>query len=214
MLSMVECKNGLIGRVSVLNDSRFYWARLISDLVSPPVVWGVMMFPIAFREADSREIAILWALTYGVLVCLLPVLYIAWMVRRGSISDIHMRLREERLRPFLVSMFCTGLAWGALRLMGAPSVVPLVAIVTLAQLAAMAAITLVWQISIHAMSITSAVVATGILFGLGPALLVSPLVPLVGAARLKLHRHTPAQVVAGTLVGAIVTVTLYAVAVV
>jgi membrane-associated phospholipid phosphatase len=206
---MVECKNGLIGRVSVLNDSRFYWARLISDLVSPPVVWGVMMFPIAFREADSREIAILWALTYGVLVCLLPVLYIAWMVRRGSISDIHMRLREERLRPFLVSMFCTGLAWGALRLMGAPSVVPLVAIVTLAQLAAMAAITLVWQISIHAMSITSAVVATGLLFGVGPALVVFPLVPLVGAARLKLNRHTPAQVVAGTLVGALVTVALY-----
>lgn len=206
---MVECKDGLIGRVSVLNDSRFYWARLISDLVSPPVVWGVMMFPIAFREADSREIAILWALTYGVLVCLLPVLYIAWMVRRGSISDIHMRLREERLRPFLVSIFCTGLAWGALRLMGAPSVVPLVAIVTLAQLAAMAAITLVWQISIHAMSITSAVVATGLLFGVGPALVVFPLVPLVGAARLKLNRHTPAQVVAGTLVGALVTVALY-----
>lgn len=192
-----------------MNDSRFYWARLISDLVSPPVVWGVMMFPIAFREADSREIAILWALTYGVLVCLLPVLYIAWMVRRGSISDIHMRLREERLRPFLVSIFCTGLAWGALRLMGAPSVVPLVAIVTLAQLAAMAAITLVWQISIHAMSITSAVVATGLLFGVGPALVVFPLVPLVGAARLKLNRHTPAQVVAGTLVGALVTVALY-----
>lgn len=192
-----------------MNDSRFYWARLISDLVSPPVVWGVMIFPIAFREADSREIAILWALTYGVLVCLLPVLYIAWMVRRGSISDIHMRLREERLRPFLVSMFCTGLAWGALRLMGAPSVVPLVAIVTLAQLMAMAAITLVWQISIHAMSITSAVVATGLLFGVGPALVVFPLVPLVGAARLKLNRHTPAQVVAGTLVGALVTVALY-----
>jgi membrane-associated phospholipid phosphatase len=64
------------------------------------------------------------------------------------------------------------------------------------------------------MSITSAVVATGILFGIGPALLVSPLVPLVGAARLKLHRHTPAQVIAGTLVGAVITAMLYTVAVV
>ncbi|NWG15290.1 MAG: hypothetical protein HXY41_01520 [Chloroflexi bacterium] len=192
-----------------MEHSRFYWARLISNLVSPPVVWGVMMFPIAFREANSRETALLWALTYGVLVCLLPVLYIVWMVQRGSIGDIHMRLRQERLRPFLVSIFCTGLAWGSLRLMGAPSVVPLVAVVTLAQLAAMAAITLVWQISIHAMSITSAVVATGLLFGVGPALVVFPLVPLVGAARLKLHRHTPAQVVAGTLLGALVTAALY-----
>lgn len=196
-----------------MNVSRFYWARLISDLVSPPVVWAVMIFPIAFREADSEAQAMLWGLTYGVLVCLIPGLYIAWMVRRGSITDIHMRLREERLRPFLVSIACTGLAWWALRLMGAPSVVPLVAIVTLVQLATMAVITLVWQISIHTMSITSAVVATGILFGVGPALLVSPLVPLVGAARLKLQRHTLAQVIAGILVGAVVTVMLYAVAV-
>ncbi len=196
-----------------MNDSRFYWARLISNLISPPVVWAVMIFPIAFREAESQGQAVVWALTYGVLVCLLPILYIAWMVRRGSISDIHMRLREERLRPFLVSIGCTGLAWLALRLMGAPSVVPLVAVVTLVQLAVMAIITLVWQISMHAMCISSAVVATGILFGLGPALLVSPLVPLVGAARLKLQRHTPAQVVAGTLLGAVVTVALYTVAV-
>jgi hypothetical protein len=195
-----------------VNVSRFYWARLISDLVSPPVVWAVMIFPIAFREADSQEQALMWGLTYGVLVCLIPALYIVWMVRRGSISDIHMRLREERLRPFLVSIACTGMAWWALRLMGAPSVVPLVAIATLVQLATMAVITLVWQISIHTMSITSAVVATGILFGIGPALLVSPLVPLVGAARLKLHRHTLAQVVTGALVGAFVTVMLYAVA--
>ena len=195
-----------------MNVSRFYWARLISDLVSPPVVWAVMIFPIAYREADSQAQALLWGLTYGILVCLVPILYIGWMVRRGSITDIHMRLREERLRPFLVSIACTGAAWWTLRLMGAPSVVPLVAISTLVQLATMAVITLVWQISIHTMSITSAVVATGILFGIGPALLVSPLVPLVGAARLKLNRHTPAQVVTGALVGAVVTVMLYAVA--
>lgn len=168
-----------------------------------------MIFPIALREADSREQALAWGITYGILVCLLPILYIAWMVRRGSITDIHMRLRQERLRPFLVSMACTAAAWYALRLMGAPSVVPLVAIVTLTQLATMAVITLVWQISIHAMSITSAVVATGLLFGLGPALVVFPLVPLVGAARLKLNRHTPAQVIGGTLVGGVVTAALY-----
>ena len=33
-----------------------------------------------------------------------------------------------------------------------------------------------------------------------------PLVVLVGAARLRLKRHTPAQILAGTLVGAIVPV--------
>jgi membrane-associated phospholipid phosphatase len=185
------------------------WARLISNLLSPPLVWAALMFPIAFRETDSPLWALLWALTYGVLVCLLPALYIVWMVRQGRITDIHMQVRRQRLRPFGVSIACAVLAWGVLRLMGAPPLVPLVAIVTLAQLTVMALITLVWQISMHAMSIASAVAATGLLFGALPALLALPLVPLVAAARLKLRRHTPAQIIAGTALGALVTLTLY-----
>jgi hypothetical protein len=138
-------------------------------------------------------------------VCLLPALYILWMVRRGSITDIHMKVRGERLRPFLVSMACTAITWVILRLAGAPVVMPMMAAIMLAQLAVMTAITFFWQISMHAMSISGAVVAVSIFFGVGPGLLVSPLVPLVGAARLRLHRHTLAQVIAGTLLGGLVT---------
>ncbi len=189
-------------------DPSARWARVISNLISPPVVWAVLAFPIAWQHAPSRAHAIIWALIYGVLVCLLPMLYIAWMVQRGRITDLHLKYRHERLLPFLVSVLCTGAAWFILRWTGAPPLVPLLAAVTLAQLVMMTLITLVWQISMHAMSIASAVTATALLFGALPALAVAPLVPLVGAARLKLRRHTPAQVIAGTLVGALVTVAL------
>ena len=69
-----------------------------------------------------------------------------------------------------------------------------------------ALITLMWQISMHAMSITSATIAAGVFFSVGVAVALVPLVVLVGAARLQLKRHTPAQILAGTLVGAIVPV--------
>lgn len=187
-----------------MNEINSKWARLVSDLCSPPMVWAVLVFPIAFRYATSRGQAITWALTFGVLVCLLPVLYIIWMVRRGKIGDIHMKERHERLRPFLVSILCTAVAWQILRMMGAPAMLPMVAIFSVVQLAIMTLITLVWQISMHTMSITGAIVATGIVFGPVSALVISPLVPLVGAARLKLHRHTLAQVIAGCLVGGII----------
>ena len=49
-----------------------------------------------------------------------------------------------------------------------------------------------------------AAIATGVLFGIVPALLTVPLVVLVSAARLKLQRHTPAQILGGTMVGALV----------
>lgn len=188
-----------------LKNRRISWARLISDVLSPPVIWGLMAFPIAFYSAESQERALLWALTYAVLVCILPALYIGYMVWRGHITDIHVQVREQRLRPFLVSVICAGVAFTLLRVMDAPSLLPLFAIFSLVQLGVMLLITLLWQISMHSMSITGAVVLAGALYGPGTALLLSPLIPVVGAARIRLRRHTPAQVVAGGLLGALLT---------
>lgn len=189
----------------VLNYRRVSWARLISDILSPPVIWGLMAFPIAFHSAESQERAMVWALTYSVLVCLLPALYIGYMVWRGHITDIHVRVREQRIRPFVVSVICTVVAWMLLRWMEAPSLLPLFTLFSMIQLGVMLLITLTWQISLHSMSITGAVVVAGALYGPGTALLLSPLIPVVGAARIKLRRHTLAQVVAGGILGALLT---------
>ncbi|MAS34990.1 MAG: hypothetical protein CL610_13355 [Anaerolineaceae bacterium] len=194
----------------MLNRASLSWARLVSNLLSPPVVWAVMVFPIAFRDATSRQQAVSWALVYGVLVCIMPMVYVGWMVRRGSISDLHMGVREERIRPFIVSLVCTAIAWWALRLMGAPPIIPLFALFSLVQIAVMALITLVWQISMHAMSISSAAVAAFAFFGPLWALPILPLVILVGAARLNLKRHTLAQVIAGTAVGVMIPLVVFA----
>lgn len=193
---------------SYLQSPDYAWARLVSDILSPPVVWGALALPIAFRDAPSRDQALLWAGTYIFLVCFLPVVYIALMVKRGSITDIHMQVRQQRIRPFIVSLVCTTIAWWILRFMGAPSVLPLFTLVSLIQLLVIAAITLVWQVSIHAASIACATIATLILFGVGPALFIMPLVFLVGAARLRLKRHTLPQVVVGAALGVVIPLTL------
>ena len=192
-----------------MKNRRISWARLISDLLSPPVIWGLMAFPIAFHTAESQERAVIWALTYSVLVCILPALYIGYMVWRGHITDIHMRVREQRVRPFIVSLICTALAWTALRWMGAPSLLPLFTLFSLIQIAVMLVITLIWKISMHSMSISGAVVLAGALYGPGTALLLSPLIGLVGVARIKLRRHTLAEVIVGGLLGAALTAAMF-----
>lgn len=185
------------------------WARVISNLLSPPVVWALLAFPMAYQEADTSGHAILWAMLYGLLVCWMPVLYIAWNVRNGNITDLHMQVRRERIRPFIVTLLCTALAFAVLVAIGAPRLMPMFALFTLIQLALMTLITFVWQISMHAMSITGAVIATGALYGAPIALVMSPLVLVVGAARYKLRRHTLAQLVAGGAVGACMTALLF-----
>ena len=147
----------------------------------------------------------IWALTYSILVCILPALYIGYMVWRGHITDIHMRVREQRVRPFVVSVICTAVAWMLLRWMEAPSLLPMFTLFSMIQIAVVLLITLTWQISMHSLSITGAVVVAGALYGPGTALLLSPLIPVVGAARIKLRRHTLAQVIAGGILGALLT---------
>lgn len=185
------------------------WARLVSDVLSPPVVWATLAIPIALRDAPNQGVALAWAFVYIVLVCLLPIVYIAMMVKRGKITDIHMKVRGQRIRPFLISIFCAGIAWAIFYLMDAPSLMPIFALFSLIQLLVMLLITLIWQVSIHAISMSASTVALGVLFGASPALISAPLVVLVGAARIKLHRHTLAQVVVGTGVGLIIPLVMF-----
>jgi membrane-associated phospholipid phosphatase len=165
---------------------------------------------IAFQFAETRSQALLWIGVYAVLICLLPVSYIVWNVRRGKITDIHMKERRQRFGPFVFSILCAAMGWVVLRLMNTPEQVSSFALLSLLQLTVLAVITLVWQISIHAMSITGAVVAIGALFGLPQALVIAPLVPIVGVARIKLQRHTWSQVIAGTILGCILSFVLFA----
>ena len=185
------------------------WPRLVSNVLSPPVIGALLAFPIAYHADGGQGNAPVYALVYGAMVCWLPVLYIAWNVRNGNITDLHMKVRAERIRPFVVTLLCSGAALALLIAFNAPRLMPMFALFSLIQLGLMTLITLVWQISIHAMSITGAVVAAGAMFGVGPALVLFPLVPLVGAARYKLGRHTLPQLVAGAGVGGLMTVLLF-----
>lgn len=184
------------------------WARLISNTFSPPITWGILAFPIASREAQSPEQAIVWALVYCVMVCILPAGYIAYMVRRGQITDLHIQDRRQRIRPFLVLIFGALMAWWFFTLTGAPPLMPQFSLISLLLVVSMLLITLVWQISMHTMSIACAVVTAGALYGLGPAVLLSPLIPVVGVARIKLERHTLSQVIAGCMLGSCLTLAL------
>ncbi|MDZ4763565.1 MAG: hypothetical protein SGI73_03365 [Chloroflexota bacterium] len=185
---------------------RVSWARVISNVFCPPAVWTALAFPIAFRAAKSPGDGLVWGAIYAAFVCLLPAIYIGVMVWRGHITDIHMPLRHERIRPFIVTVLCAAMAWGVLRVLDAPPLLPTFTLFSMVAIGAMLVITLFWQISMHVMSVACAVVAMLVLFGVGAGLLLSPLIPVVGAARLKLHRHTLAQVVAGAALGVGLTV--------
>lgn len=185
------------------------WESMLSNLLSPPLLWAMIALPVAFRDAGPDQHPLLWAAIYALFVCLLPALYIGINVLRGSISDLHLRERRQRHRPYLVTILSASSAWVILSLLDASLVMRALALFSLANVVVMAAITVFWQISMHTMSMSSALMALALLFSAPLALVVSPLLPLVYAARHRLGRHSHRQLLGGAFLGALLPLALY-----
>lgn len=185
------------------------WESLLSNLLSPPILWAALAIPVSIRDAAPGQNPLLWAAVYGLFVCLLPALYIGINVLRGSISDLHLRERRQRHRPYLVTILSASFAWVILSWLDATAVMRALALFSLANVVVMAAITVFWQISMHAMSMSSALMALALLFSVPLGLLCSPLLPLVYAARYRLGRHSHRQLLGGAILGGLLPLVLY-----
>lgn len=181
------------------------WEALLSNLLCPPVLWAALALPVSYRDAVAGQQPLLWAAAYICFVCLLPTLYVGVNVLRGSITDLHLRERRQRHRPYIVSILCALFAWLALGLLGGTEIIRALALFSAANMAAMAAITVFWQISMHTMSASSALVALAIFFSPLVALPFAPLPALIYAARHRLGRHSHAELLGGALLGALLS---------
>ena len=139
------------------------------------------------------------SLTFFATASLLPCLFIYAAYRAGFVSSPDLPRRSERLQPALFAAVCAVAAYPLLRVAEAPAIfLPLSAALAL-QMLALAVITFWWKISYHAAGVAGVALVALAWGGASLAMPFLALSMLVGWARLHLHRHTPAQVVAGWL---------------
>ena len=185
-------------------------ARLVTEVLAPAPVVAALLLAVAWRSAPTPAEAVRWALLAAAFCSALPMLYILRGVRRGRLTDHHVRLRRQRRGPLLVAGASVLVGLALLLAAGAPRAVVALVGAGGVGLAVAVAITQVWKISVHAAVAAGAVVVLVLVFG--PALLVlAPLVALSAWARVQLEDHTPAQVAAGAAVGATVAGVVFSV---
>lgn len=177
------------------------WARMVSLIFNPPLVWAVWIYPIALEVNSSRNEAIHHATIFATFVCWIPIIFVASMVKMGKIGDLHMRESHERYIPYSISIVGGVIAGSILNQLQAHPTLLVLTLVTCVQLTLMLVGTFFDHISTHAMAITSVISATALVFGVKMGLVFIPLALLVILARLVLDRHTPLQIMTGTLIG-------------
>jgi membrane-associated phospholipid phosphatase len=151
-----------------------------------------------------------WGLLAAFFAAGLPTLFITRGVRRGRWNDRNVGTRRARLvvLSFITSSVAAGLV--LLVALGAPPELSGYIGCMLLSVAVLTAITTAWKISIHCAVASGSVTILGLFYG--PWLLPAyALVALTGWSRVVLKDHTTAQVVAGSVLGAIAAVVTYAV---
>lgn len=176
-------------------------AHYISQIGSPPVIALLgLIFTIVTIAMPG---AWLWGACYLLSAVILPLLYILWLVHKGQVTDLDLHLREQRSKPFLVTMLGESIALLIMLLGQAPKPIVLLTCAALIQTLLIFFITLRWKISVHTSTAAGITILIWSLSGHPPASLVIS-IPLIAWSRIKLRRHTLAQTIAGTLLGIIV----------
>lgn len=139
--------------------------------------------------------------------CILPFFILLTMIKMGRVKNLDVTDRKERAVPYLYTMGCVGCWCYFLHIIHMPHYIVWSAVASLAVLVIVMIVTLWWKISVHLSSMGGAVaMVMGIMMQCGAynpitILMLLTLSWLLMLARIRLDAHTPAQTVAGFLLG-------------
>ncbi len=150
-----------------------------------------------------------WGLLAAFFAAVLPTAFISCGIRRGRWEDRNVGARGPRLvvLAFITASVAAGLI--LLIVLDAPALLTGYLGFMLASVAVLAAITVVWKISIHCAVAAGSVTILALLYG-PPVLAGFLLVGLLGWARVAVRDHTVPQVIAGSVLGAAAALLAYA----
>ncbi len=180
------------------------FADIISRIIGPLLWMPLLLLLLIFKTGlDENQILVIFPSLIFLLV-VIPFVYLFIALKMHWVAKWDLPKREER-RPMLAILFVGSLislyiiwAYGNKLILDLYLLLLMIGFIT-------SLITIFWKISIHMILDTTVILMINFLFGwhLWPLLL---LLPLVAWARLRLKRHTPAQLLAGMTLSFIIFV--------
>jgi hypothetical protein len=177
-------------------------AEYVSAVMNAPLITLLTFIPLVYRFGEGATVQLL-ALTsfFG---CILPLILVVYMLKRGIISDFYANDRDERFIPFMATILSYTMGTVALMAVRAPEQITALMACYIVNGVVLLLITMKWKISIHASGIASPV--TALVYLLGTRLLPLFLLFLpVAWARVELKAHDKKQVTAGAVISTVLT---------
>jgi hypothetical protein len=188
---------------SKLTDWLARWVSVLFDssVISLPVF-------LAFGWVAAGGKGLLWAGLTLAIITGIPLAYLILGKKRGWITDLEMTKRSERPRFILISLSSDLLALAILYFLHGPPLLLVMGLTYLFLGITMLTISSFWKISLHMAGISGFSMALVFVFG-ASALAAFITLPIVAWARWHRRKHTPAQLLAGALVGVVITALVF-----
>jgi membrane-associated phospholipid phosphatase len=199
-------------------------SAVLHPLMMPTLIFTILFYgaPESIQNLEmfnsSARVGML-SLKMGLLILIflqtfvLPVFTIYALHRFGFVGDLRMETLKDRRLPYLITvMIYTFIAtFYTLKLKQFPEIGLIITGIAFS-VACVAIISLYWKISAHAVGVSGtlgALIGIAVKYGntelFYPILIVVLIMGLLISARLHLNAHTPSQVIAGSILGFIVS---------
>lgn len=175
-------------------------ANAIGKVMAPPVVLVCSTMAVAWLDRSTSTLWWLWAVGVPLIIVGVPVAFLRWQVARGTVEDMAVVRRDQRLPSLLLALGCVVASVAGAVLVGNVPVFASFLVAVLVSCLVAVVVTLGYKVSFHA-GVLATVVGFLVHHSWWAAVLCGVLVPCVGWARVRAGRHTLGQVVLGSVLG-------------
>lgn len=184
------------------------FAIILSYIFNGTLISIPVSFIICLKVVGNVRSAIGWAFICLLFSFLIPYFYIIFMLKRNAIIDFHVPNRKERIKPLIIINISYMIGYLTLYILEAPLFLKSIFAVSVVSTVILTIVTYFWKISLHTSWITFIVITFNILFGRWMLLMI-PLIPVIGWARVRIKEHTINQVIFGIGISTITTFFIY-----
>lgn len=182
-------------------------AGIVSVLFSPPIILLPTPFILVYKMTHDLIISLKWTAISDIFLFAM-IVFVMFGIYKGFFSNFDVSIRKERPRLFLVGAIVGILYLFTLIFLSGPKVLFILVLGILLGVVIIGTISRRFKASIHTASISAFSLSVVILFGINYIPMLS-LIPLMAWARVKLNKHTPAEVLVGGFLGIFLTIIVY-----
>jgi membrane-associated phospholipid phosphatase len=183
-------------------------ARLTSNILNPFLLSFILIILLAVESTDSSSEAVKWALI-SIAISVLPVfLVVIYLVRQKRLEGVFANPRQQRNGIYILASALGAVGCGIMWYFNAPKLLSVTFSAGLASIIIFMVINRFWKISLHTAFMSASVTIITIVYGAIGALTIL-LLPPVAWARISLNQHSPAQVITGAVLSAVILLVVF-----